>query len=144
MTETLAVRAQRYIEKGPEAITSSLSTDVLAYLARKYVAREWQARQRAHARLGESEARRAIQRTPDEVKADLYRAARREAWKIVLEQGFVAGGNFVTWAAATRDEHRDRVGAQTDLVAGIEADIQLHLDAIADLETYGIERLADL
>lgn len=144
MTETLAVRAARIIEKGPDAITSGIASDVLIYLARKYVAREWQARQRAEVRHIERESDVKRRRTSEEVKADLYRAARREAWRILLPEAFAVGGELVTWGSATQTEHLQRIAAQSDLAEGINRDIARHSEAVDDLARFRVNSLGEL
>lgn len=147
-TSTVAQRAASLIEVGPDSVTRELldSDPVLVlHLARRYVADRHRAQARERTRVAEGETRRQLRRSSEEVKRDIVRAARRDAWRLLLEEGFaLPGGGWVTWGAASIDEHEARIDAQTDLAKGIMRDVDLHTAAVADLAAFGVSSLDEL
>jgi hypothetical protein len=60
------------------------------------------------------------------------------ARKSLLDEFFALGdGRTVRWGEASVDDHRERIAMLRRNVSGIEATIELHEDAIAQIEAHG-------
>lgn len=147
-SSTVAQRAALIIESGPDSVTHELldsDPTLVLHLARRYVADRHRANQRREVVKVESETRRKLRRSPEQVKRDILRSARREAWRLLLEERFsLPDGHMVTWGAASIDEHEARIQSQTDLAKGIMRDVDLHTAAVADLAAFGVSSLDEL
>ena len=61
-----------------------------------------------------------------------------------LAARFYNGDRYVSWGDATVADHEGRVAFQGTLRSGIDADIERHLEAIADIEAAGVTCLAEI
>lgn len=61
-----------------------------------------------------------------------------------LSQRFYTGTEYVTWGAATVEDHRERIAYLATLRNGIDATIARHADAVEQIESAGASCLNDI
>lgn len=137
----------------PESIEFE-SPEVIAECARRYVEAQVKLRKRAEARSQESlakfkeatgAARARLRAKANLITTELAQSLHRE-WTAAMLAGEFAlpDGTRVSWADATVQQHGIRADQLESLAAGDLATAAIHRQAISDLRSAGVDRLADL
>lgn len=156
------VRSVADVNERIEAVVASGSPDgigmepddVVVECARRYVEAQVKLRERAAARSREDVAKfdeaknRAKARLREKAKritTELASSLHRE-WSAALLAGEFAlpDGSRVSWADATAEQHELRADQLEALAAGDMATASIHRQAIEDIRSAGVDRLADL
>jgi len=131
------------------ALTGVLEPNVDRVLL-EYIAARWLNEHKAKndRRVVRTEEKRVARKRYDSLqsvgKAAAQKAVKR-AWQSLLNQSFVLeDGTRVTWGLATVSEHRERVRFLEHKMDGMQNTIDLHLEAIREIESVGVQNLVDI